>query len=220
MAGGRRDVRVTPWIILSEMRRLALALVCVLLVSAAGSAQGLVTGVVRDTNQRPIKGATITAESLNFRSVTVTSDAKGRYAFLGLRGGAWTFTVKAPGFQQARRESTTHTMSANAPVDFELDALAELPPPGPLANLDTRKLQQQLTAAADLENAGKRDEAIAGYRDILAHVPALTSIHLQLGVLFERKGDTAAAVAEYQALLKADPANAKTRAALDRLARQ
>jgi tetratricopeptide (TPR) repeat protein len=201
------------------MRRLStLAVVFVLFVSAAASAQGLVTGVVKDTNQRPIKGATITAESPNSRSVTVTSDAKGRYAFLGLRGGAWTFTVKAPGFQQARRESTTGTLRANAPIDFELDALAELPPPGPLANLDTRKLQQQLTAAADLENAGKRDEAIAAYRDILAHVPALTSVYLQLGALFERKGDSAAAVAEYQALLNVDPANAKARAALDRLA--
>ena len=67
--------------------------------------------------------------------------------------------------------------------------------------------------------AGKLDEAIAAYRDVLTRVPALTSVHLQLGVLFERKGDTAAAVAEYQAALKADPANAKARAALDRLAR-
>ncbi len=129
MAGGRRNVRVTRWIILFEMRRLStFALVFVLFVSAAASAQGLVTGVVKDTNQRPIKGATITAESSNSRSVTVTSDAKGRYAFLGLRGGAWT--------------------------------------------------------------------------------------------LFERKRDTAAAVAEYQALLKVDPANAKARAALDRLAQR
>jgi tetratricopeptide (TPR) repeat protein len=203
------------------MRRPSIfALVFVLLASAAASAQGRVSGVVKDTNQRPIKGATITAENRNYTSVTVTSDAKGRYAFLGLRGGAWTFTVKAPGFQEARRQSTTSMMSANAPVDFELDALAELPPPGPLANLDTRTLQQQLTAAADLEKTGKLDEAIAGYRDILAHLPALTSVHLQLGALFERKGDSAAAVAEYQALLKADPANAKARAARDRLARR
>src|ERR1700738_3849402 len=61
IAGGRRNGRVTRWIILFAMRRLStLAVVFVLFVSAAASAQGLVTGVVKDTNQRPIKGATIT----------------------------------------------------------------------------------------------------------------------------------------------------------------
>jgi tetratricopeptide (TPR) repeat protein len=175
---------------------------------------------VKDTGGHPIKGATITAENPNYAATTVTSDGKGRYAFLGLRGGAWTFTVKAPGFQQAKREATTRTMGGNSPVDFELDALADLAPAGPMADLDTRALQQQLAAAADLEKTGKIDESIAAYREVLSRVPSLTSVHLQLGVLFERKGETATAVAEYQAALKSDPANARARAALERLARQ
>jgi hypothetical protein len=199
-------------------------LLCVLLfvVSPAStvSAQGRVAGVVKDTGGHPIKGATIVAENLNFAPTTVTSDAKGRFAFLGLRGGAWTFTVNAPGFQKAQRQSTTRTMGANAPINFELDAVTDLPPPGPMATIDARALQQQLAAAGDLEEAGKLDEAIAAYRDLLAHVPTLTSVHLELGVLFERKRDNAAAVAEYAAVLEADPASAKARAALDRLARR
>jgi hypothetical protein len=64
------------------------------------------------------------------------------------------------------------------------------------------------------------DDAIARYRDILDHLPPLTSIHLQLGSLYERKHDEAAAMAEYRALLKTDPGNTKARAALDRLVRQ
>jgi tetratricopeptide (TPR) repeat protein len=194
--------------------------VCVLfLATASASAQGRVTGLVKDADGRPIKGATIVAESQSYPATTVTSDAKGRYSFLGLRGGAWTFTANAPGFQASRRYATTRTMGVNAALDFHLDAAKDSAPPGPLASLDARALQQQLGAAANLEQAGKLDEAIAAYRDVLTRVPALTSVHLQLGVLFERKGDAAAAVAEYQAAIKADPANAKARAALDRLAR-
>ena len=68
--------------------------VFLLLVSTVASAQGRVTGVVKDGDGHPIKGATIRAENPNFTTVTVTSDAKGRYAFLGLRGGAWTLVVK------------------------------------------------------------------------------------------------------------------------------
>jgi tetratricopeptide (TPR) repeat protein len=201
------------------LRAFAVALSFLLLVPAAASAQGRVTGLVKDAEGHPIKGASVTAESANYAATTVTSDAKGRYSFLGLRGGAWTFTVKAPGFQQARRTSTTRTMGVNGSVDFELEAIKETVPLGPLANLDTRELQEQLAAAAELDKAGKLDEAIARYREILTRVPALTSVHLQLGALFERKAETAAAVAEYGAALKADPANAKARAALDRLSR-
>lgn len=186
---------------------------------AAVSAQGRVTGVVKDTDGHPIKAATIVAESPNFSATTVTSDAKGRYAFLGLRGGAWTFTANAPGFQASRRSATTKTLGMNAAVDFVLDVVKDPAQAGPLADVDARALQQQLAAAAGFEQAGKIDEAIASYRDVLARVPALTSVHLQLGMLFERKGDIAAAVTEYQAAIKADPANAKARAALDRLAR-
>jgi tetratricopeptide (TPR) repeat protein len=209
------------FILLRRLRSVrVLATAAILLVASSAAAQGRVAGVVKDTRGHAIKGATITAENPNFTATTVTSDAKGRYAFLGLRGGAWTFTVKAPGFQEARRQAITRTMGVNSPVDFELDGLADLAPLGPLAVLDTRALQQQLGAAADLEKAGKLDESIAAYRDILSRVPSLTSVHLQLGVLFERKGEKDTAVTEYQAALKADPANAKARAALDRLARQ
>jgi tetratricopeptide (TPR) repeat protein len=201
------------------MLRVLACLAFAVLAPAAAFAQGRVTGVVKDTDGHPIKGATIVAESPNYSATTVTSDAKGRYAFLGLRGGAWTFTANAPGFQPSRRRATTRMMGVNAPVDFELDAVSELAPAGPLASLDTRALQQELAAAADLEKAGKLDDSIAAYRNILARVPILTSVHVQLGVLFERKGDNAAAVAEYQAAIKADPTNAKARTALDRLAR-
>jgi tetratricopeptide (TPR) repeat protein len=150
----------------------------------------------------------------------VTSDRKGRYAFLGLRGGPWTFTVNAPGFQPAHRQSTTRSMGANAPLDFELEPASEAAPPSPLAGLDVHALQRQLAAAAELEAAGKLDESIAAYRDLLAKMPALTSVHAQLGVLFERKGDEESAIAAYQAAMKADPLNARARAALDRLARR
>jgi tetratricopeptide (TPR) repeat protein len=201
------------------LRAFAAALAFLLFVPAASSAQGRVTGVIKDADGHPIKGASITAESANYAATTVTSDAKGRYSFLALRGGAWTLTVIAPGFQEARKTSTTRTMGVNAAMDFELEPIKEIAPLGPLATLDTLELQQQLTAAAALDKAGKLDEAIARYREILTRVPALTSVHLPLGALLERKADTAGAVAEYEAALKADPASVKARAALDRLGR-
>ena len=200
----------------------ALACALLLLVPAAASAQGRVTGIVRDAEGKPIKGATISAQNLNFAASTLTStsDAKGRYGFLGLRAGTWTFTVSAPGFLPQARQATTKTLGTNPPLDFDLQPAADAALPGPLAGVDAKALQEQIAKAEELDRAGKIDEAIAAYRRILERVPALTSVHLQIGALFERKGDHASAAAEYQAALKADPGGAKARAALDRLARR
>jgi tetratricopeptide (TPR) repeat protein len=192
------------------------------LLPAVAAAQGHVAGTVKDASGHAIKGATITAENPNFAiaSLTSTSDAKGRFSFLGLRGGTWTFTVQAPGFVAQKRQATTKSMGTNAAIDFQLQPVEEAGAPGPLSNVDVKALQQQLAKAAQLDTGGQLDEAVAAYRAILERVPALTSIHLQLGALFERQHDAAAATTEYQAALKADPANARARAALERLARQ
>jgi len=196
------------------------AVMLLLLVPATVSAQGRITGVVKDAEGHPIKGATVTAENPNIGPSTASSDAKGRYGFLGLRGGTWTLTAQAPGFVTEKRQVTTRTMGQNPPVDFQLQPSPDAAPVGPMAGVDMKTLQDQLDRAAQLEQAGKIDEAIAAYRGILDRLPVLTSVHLQLGILFERKHDNASATAEYQAVLKGDPANTKARAALDRLARQ
>jgi len=43
-------------------------------------------------------------------------------------------------------------------------------------------------------------------------------VHLALGLLYERSNDATSATAEYNAVLKTDPDNAKARAGLDRVA--
>lgn len=204
------------------MVRLFAALALAVTLPATALAQGRVTGTVKDADGHPVKGATITAENANFTASTLTSttDARGRYSFLGLRGGVWTFTVQAPGFQPQKRQATTRALGPLAPMDYELEPATGALPPGPMANLNTSTLQDQLAKAASLERSGKPDEAIAAYRVILEHVPGLTAVHLQIGAILEAKGDAASAVEEYRAALKGDPANAKARAALDRLARR
>ena len=100
------------------MRRALACFTFALLVPVTASAQGRVTGVVKDADDHTIKGATVMAESPDQPSVTVTSDRKGRFSFLGLRGGPWTFIVNAPGFHPARRQATTTPMGVNAPLAF------------------------------------------------------------------------------------------------------
>jgi Carboxypeptidase regulatory-like domain len=208
------------------MRSLQFRTLClvasVLLSSMSAFAQGRVVGSVKNQEGQPLKGATITGNNPEAAppTRTATTDKKGRFSFLSLGKGDWTFTVDVPGYEPSTTKVTVRLLGNNPPLDVVLHPIPELPSDGPMATVDIGGLQQQLDAAAAREADENIDEAIAIYREIATKLPALTMVHLQLGLLHERKQDVAAATAEYQAVLKSDPANRKARAALDRLARQ
>lgn len=201
-------------------RRLLCFAVSLLLVSTSAHAQGRVVGSLKSQDGQPLKGALITANNpaVAPSSRTATSDAKGRFSFLALGKGEWTFTVDAPGYEPRATKLVVRLLGSNPSLDLVLQRAPELPAASPMATLDVAALQQRLDEAAAKEKDGKLDEAIAIYRDIATRLPALTMVHLQLGALHERKQDAASATAEYQTVLKSEPSNAKARAALERLA--
>src|SRR5690242_20787324 len=79
------------------------AFAIVLLTAAAAHAQvGRVSGFVKDETGQPIKGATVRADNPDapLKSITASTDEKGRFYILGLIRGDWTVTADAPGFQR------------------------------------------------------------------------------------------------------------------------
>jgi tetratricopeptide (TPR) repeat protein len=201
------------------LRRLVVFGALILASSTPALAQGHVTGTVHDAEGKPLKGATVTAQNPDVApsSFTGTSDAKGRFSLLGLRGGTWTVTVQAPGFQIETATITTRSLGNNPTLDVVLQPRTEPPAAGPLQGISAASIQQQLDAAAALAAAGKAAESIAAYRQIAARVPALTTIHLAIGSLLERQHDLDGARAEYEALLKVEPGNEQAKAALAHL---
>jgi len=205
--------------VLRVLRHLIVSLGAIVALATPALAQGHVTGTVKDADGKPLKGVTITAENADAApsSYTSSSDAKGRFSLLGLRGGTWKVTVQAPGFATETATMTTHSIGQNPTLDVVLQRIPDPAPPGPLEGVSASGMQQQLDAAAALADAGRTAEAVAAYRRIAARVPALTSIHLAVGALLERQHDLDGARAEYKALLAAEPDNASAKAALERL---
>jgi tetratricopeptide (TPR) repeat protein len=196
-----------------RVSRTALLALCLVAVAGLVRAQtARVTGTVRDAGGQPIRGATIKAENAaatpdNF---TATTDDKGKFSITGLQKGTWSLTVSAPGYQPSQGKAEISALASNPVIEVRLFK-AYGGPPLPLDGVNTRELQGQLDAAEALLNARQYDQAIAAYQGVLAKVPSLTLVNLQIGNAYRLKKDYDRALAAYEQVLKADPANERAR---------
>lgn len=204
------------------MRRLHLimaALMLACLAAPAAAQQGRATGSIVDASGRPIKGATIRASNREAYPpvLTGTTDDKGRWALIGLRGGIWTFKAEAPGYLPSEGTVPIRVGTAGPPMRFGLQRAPEEIPGALSKNIDS-----ELGAAQALRNEGRYDQALSAYQSIQAKHPKLTALSLVIGGVYrqqaERETGTAArqvlydrAIASYGELLKADTGNDRAR---------
>ena len=92
------------------------------LIPAVASAQGSVTGVVRDTSGAVLPGVTVEASSpaLIERTRSAVTDSTGQYRIEDLRPGPYVVTFTLAGFSTVRREGIELTGSLAALVNAEL----------------------------------------------------------------------------------------------------
>jgi hypothetical protein len=203
--------------IVATRKAFAAALLVLAAVAHAQAQVIRVAGTIRDDNGRPVRGAAITAENPDHTPprLMTTSNDKGEFGFIGIRRGVWTMSVEAPGFEslQFRRPIGTGRQQS---IDLRLVRTAT-PVSLPLDGLKASEIQQRIDRAESLASNGDLDGAIAAWRDVLAKVPALSSVHLRLGALYERKPDPERARAAYRQLLVLEPGNATAIAAIARL---
>jgi hypothetical protein len=211
-----------PIVVSRPARALPLAVVLVCALGAvAGEARAQVirvAGAIKDDAGRPVRGAVITAENPDQAPprISTTSSDNGHFGFIGIRRGLWTFTIEAPGFETIRFARQLAPGLRFEPLDLRL-ARKPAPVVLPLDGTRASDIQERIERAESIASSGDLDGAIAAWQDLLAKVPALTSIHLRIGALYERKPDLERALAAYRQLLALEPDNEKARAAIDRL---
>jgi tetratricopeptide (TPR) repeat protein len=174
------------------------ALVMTALPAAAQT--GRIGGTVKDTNGQPIKGATVLAENPASApsSFTATTDDRGRYSMIGLKAGSWKVTASAPGFAPSAGNVPIKTIGAPMPpVDFTL-APGASGPSGALAGVNTKELQGELAKADAMVAAKDYAGAIGVYEGMVAKVPALTSLYLQIGGLYRNQKQYDQAIEAYK----------------------
>jgi hypothetical protein len=185
---------------------------------ATAEAQGLVRGAVRDASGEPIVGATVQGECLEFdRSVETTTNQTGHFAILGPHLSTWILTVQAPGFHPIRALARTRIGNRSpAPIVMEIDLMKPATPTtGLLAGVSAEEIRLALDAADALHALGQYDRAIEAYQAILAEVPLLTTVNLQVGHVYREKKEYDKARAAYEEVLKSDPTNEEAKATLN-----
>jgi tetratricopeptide (TPR) repeat protein len=182
---------------------------CMLLAALAfalpAAAQGLVQGTVTDAQGQPVDGAAVSIEQDGTnRHFDMKTNKKGEFMQIGLSSGKYKVTAtkdkltasKDVQISQGRPANTTLVLGAAAGSAADTAAAAAL-----------RKVLDEAIAAS---NAGKYDDAIAGFNKAIESNAACFACYYNIGYNYVQKKDYDNAEASYKKAveLKADYADA------------
>ena len=187
-----------------------------------------VRGSVVDEKGQPIQGVSV---EIKFKGETrapivktTTTDKKGGFIRLGLRGGDWTLTFKKDGYKTVGIDTylSIGGLSEIPPVTLPPAEAAPPPPPSlspeaaaAAASADQAKaLSDKYAKALAAMMAGQSTEAEALFKELATEVPNLTEARYNLGYLYEQRGALEEAEKEFRAALEAQPENVNALVAL------
>ena len=133
----------------------------------AWSGAGRAKGVVKDSEGTPIKGAEVVLVMMQDRDTgppALTTDKKGKFSMLGLKGGTWWVRVNADGFQQWTGPYEIFSHSAPENLVIEMERLPE----EVLRAQKQFKAQEQLDKGKELAAKGDIEGARAQYHAAIA----------------------------------------------------
>ena len=181
--------------------RAVLALAVVFAVSGPAAAQSVLRGIVVDEAGEPIEGATVTIEGVgSSTSVEIQTDRNGEFMQVGLNSGPYNVIAVKGDFRQVL--STTVSRSRVVDLKFELTPTSGLTAEQIKANEEMKVLAQ---GAIEAIRAGRDDEGIQKFNEIILKVPTCSDCYYNLGVAYSNKQQYAEAEASFQAAIEIAP---------------
>lgn len=178
------------------------------LFATAGYAQtGRLKGKVVDASNKPVEGATVVMESKEMnRKLTTKTDRRGEYTHF-LAPGEYLVTVTKDNLTQSQM---TKVSIDERELNFTLTAGgggggAVSDAERKKAEADRAAVQAAFTEGATLSNAGKYDEAVAKFNEVIAKLPKCVECYTNIALIQMRKKDYAAAEAAYKKAIEIQP---------------
>jgi Flp pilus assembly protein TadD len=177
-------------------------------IAVPASAQtGMVKGKVVDAEKKPVEGAKVTLQQVDNNSkFELKTKKNGEYMQIGLPPGQYKITVE--------KDGPTSTNTTRISLDMtELDFTLTKGGSGEgMSKEDAAKAAAKVAGikaayaeAATLSNAGKYDEAIAKFNEVLKDVPKCPECYIGIGASNAAKKDYAASEAAYKKAIELDP---------------
>ena len=170
----------------------------------AGTAR--LEGKVTDAAGQPLGGASVKLELAGRGGTELRSDAKGKWAILGLTGGEWQVEVAADGYVSRRVTVSVSEMARRPALEVRLDKAA--------ATAASPEAMGALASAEAAQREGRLAEARSAYERLRALRPDLASrIDQQVGLSYVQEKDYARAFDYLARALAAEPDSLPLRAA-------
>lgn len=190
----------------------AVALGLTAMAAPAFAQTGQLRGKVVDAQNKPVEGAKITIVQTDSNTkLEVKSKKGGEYLQIGLQPGNYKIT--------AEKDGLTQEFSVRIGLDMK-ELNFTLKPGGggggPMTKEEAAKaaarvegLKAAFAEGASLSNAGKHDEAIAKFNEVLTAVPKCTECYINIGSVYAQKKDYVQSEASFRKALEIDPNSAE-----------
>jgi Flp pilus assembly protein TadD len=178
-------------------------------IAVPASAQtGMIKGKVVDAEKKPVEGAKVTLQQVDTNSkFELKTKKNGEYMQIGVPPGNYKVTVEKDGLSSSK---TAHISLDLTELDFTLTK-GGVSTEG-MSKEDAAKaaarvagIRAAFAEAATLSNAGKHDEAIAKFNEVIKDVPKCPECYVGIGASSAAKKDYAGAEAAYKKALELDP---------------
>ena len=187
----------------THLFRGVVALAVLLTVSAVPAlAQSVMRGKVVDGQGKPVPDATVLFEATDANRKTQTkTDKNGDFLQVGLSSGAYKVTASKDGVG-------THTLNSNVrqgqnnPLSFTLSAASGVSSADKEAAV---ALQAAASAAVEAMKAGRHDEAIAKFNEVIAKMPTCADCYYNIGTAYVAKQDYAQAETAFKKMVELKP---------------
>jgi len=181
--------------------RAALALAVMLAVSSPAAAQSVVRGKVLDGQGKPVEGAVVTIEATEAnRKAQTKTNRNGEFLQVGLASGRYNVTVTKDNLKAVQPAN----VSQGTPVEltFQLTPTSGMTPEQAKA---AAEMQALASGAVEAMRAGRDDDAIRQFNEIVAKVPTCSDCYYNLGVAYAKKQQYAEAEASFKKTIELVP---------------
>jgi Tfp pilus assembly protein PilF len=181
--------------------RAVVALAVMLAVSSPAAAQSVVRGKVLDAQGKPVEGAVVTIEATEAnRKAQTKTNRNGEFLQVGLASGRYNVTVTKDNLKAIQPAN----VSQGTPVELTIQLT---PTSGMTAEQAKEAAAMQALAAGAVEamRAGRDDDAIRQFNEIVAKVPTCSDCYYNLGVAYGKKQQYVEAEASFKKAIELAP---------------